>query len=77
MKFDNNNRGVLFKENAKKKESDPDYSGTINIQGADYSLKGWLKTATKSGKKFLSLSVRPKQQPGASADRPFDDSVPF
>jgi hypothetical protein len=61
-KFDNTNRGALFKEETRKTDSDPDYSGTINVNGTDYWLKGWIKTATKSGKKFLSLSARPKQQ---------------
>jgi hypothetical protein len=72
VKSDNNNRGALFKE-TKKTDTDPDYSGTINISGTDYWLKGWVKTATKSGKKFLSLSVRPKQQ----SEAPFNDSVDF
>ncbi len=75
MKFDNSNRGALFKEEKKKAETDPDYSGTVNVNGADFWLKGWIKTATKSGKKFLSLSVQPKSE--ASSAHPFDDSVAF
>jgi hypothetical protein len=74
-KFDNTNRGALFKEETRKTDTDPDYAGTINIAGVDYWLKGWVKTATKSGKKFLSLSARPKQQ--AEDKQPFNDSVDF
>ncbi len=76
MKFDNNNRGALFREEKKKTETDPDYSGTVNVNGADYWLKAWIKTATKSGKKFLSLSVRPKTESNANG-KPFDDAVDF
>ena len=77
MKFDNGNRGALFREEKKKAETDPDYSGTVNVNGADFWLKGWIKTATKSGKKFLSLSVRPKSESNANGKPPFNDSVDF
>ncbi len=76
MKFETSNRGALFKEE-KKAETDPDYSGTVNVNGADFWLKGWIKTATKSGKKFLSLSVRPKSESNANGKPPFNDSVDF
>ena len=75
MKFDNSNRGALFREEKKKTDSDPDYSGTINVNAADFWLKGWIKTATKTGKKFLSLSVRPKSE--SRPENELNDSVDF
>jgi hypothetical protein len=70
------NRGSLFsnKEN-KKVETDPDYSGSINIDGVEYWLKGWSKTGKTSGKKFLSLSVRPKTEKPKPA--PLNDDIGF
>lgn len=71
QEYDNRNRGVLF-NNAEKKteETHPDYAGTINTsvtcQGCgatvsqDFWLNAWLKTAAQSGKRFMSLSVKPK-----------------
>jgi hypothetical protein len=74
--FDNTNRGSLFNNQAKKKsDTDSDYSGSINIDGAEFWLNGWIKTSKTKGTKFLSLSVRPKETEKKKAD--FNDSVEF
>jgi hypothetical protein len=81
MKFDNTNRGSLFSnKEAKKVETDPDFSGSINVAGAEYWLKGWTKIAKQSGNKFISLSVRPKTEPKTELSKsaaPFDDEIGF
>ncbi len=61
MSFDNTNRGALFKNDRRDKDTDPDYRGTINIDGCDFWLNAWMKES-KTGDKFMSLSVRPKAQ---------------
>ena len=66
MEYDNTNRGVLFKNDLKEKETQPDVKGTINIDGVEYWLSGWSKV-TKAGDKMLSLSVSPKEQQAAPA----------
>jgi hypothetical protein len=75
-KFDNTNRGSLFSNKQDKRvDTDPDFSGSININGVDFTLKGGTKVGKQSGTKFISLSVRPK-----NADKPkpaFDDDVGF
>jgi hypothetical protein len=81
MEFDNTNRGVLFSERDKKtKDDDRDYSGSINIGGAEYWLSAWIKTS-KKGTKFLSLSVKPKEDrtgtASGSRQRDMNDSIPF
>jgi hypothetical protein len=55
------NTGALFKNDRREKDSHPEYKGDINIDGTDYTLSAWVKE-TKAGRKFFSLSVRPKQQ---------------
>ena len=80
--YDNTNRGVLFSERDKKtKDDDRDYSGSINIHGTEYWLSGWIKTSKKTGGKFLSLSVKPKQEktptPATARKRDMDDEIPF
>jgi len=62
--FDNTNRGALFK-NKDKDANHPnwsDYQGSINIEGVEYYIDAWLKTAKNSGQKFMSLGVRPKEE---------------
>jgi len=61
MEYDNTNRGTLFKNDKKEQETHADYNGTINIDGKDYWLNAWVKEGKATGKKFFSLSVKPKQ----------------
>ena len=59
MAYDNTNTGALFK-NDKQKDTQPDYRGSLNVDGTDYWISSWLKVS-KDGKKFMSLSVSPKE----------------
>lgn len=59
MAYDNRNRGALFKNDRREQETDADYRGTINVDGTECWLGGWVKKS-KAGEKYLSLSVRPK-----------------
>lgn len=83
--YDNSNRGALFKNDRKEKETHPDYKGSINVGGTDYWLSAWL-SESKAGKKYMSLSVKPKEeqqekaQPAPAAvvtDDGFNDDIPF
>jgi uncharacterized protein (DUF736 family) len=83
------NRGAIFRNEKKQTESHPDYTGSINVNGVDMWVSGWLKTSEKTGKKFMSLSVKDKvekapQMPVKQAAKPspsgfddFPDDVPF
>lgn len=55
-KFDNTNKGVLFKDDKRTNERAPEYTGTINVRGLDYKLSAWVRES-KTGKKFLSLAI--------------------
>jgi len=78
MEYDNRNRGVLFSERDKKtKDDDRDYSGSINIEGREFWLSAWVKTSKKTGAKFLSLSVKPKEANSGGGSVSDNDSVPF
>ena len=57
--FDNTNRGALFKNDRKEGDRDPDYRGSLNVDGREYRLTGWLKES-RAGVAFLSLSIKPK-----------------
>jgi hypothetical protein len=82
--FDNTNRGILSKNMNKTADNHPEYSGSINVDGTDYWLSAWIKESSKDGKKFFSLSVKPKDAPKSKAKAKkeedlgdFDQDVPF
>jgi hypothetical protein len=76
MEYDNTNRGVLFKNDRKEKETHSDYNGTININGKEHYLDAWLKES-KNGGRFMSLSIgKEKGQPAAKKEESFED-VPW
>lgn len=82
--------GSLFRNNRKEKETHPDYSGTVRIDGHDMWISAWLREQ-KDGTKYFSLAFKRKDGtaerpaefvakakevfPGASAS--LDDDVPF
>ena len=88
--YDNLNRGALFKNDRKEKETQPDYKGSLNVGGVDYWISSWLQTS-KAGVKYMSLAVNPKEEKkeptlaqkaaasgnSATVDADFDDSLPF
>lgn len=57
MAYENNGKGVLFKNNRKEKDTHPDYKGNIEFKGGvPYELSAWLKK-DKNGNTYMSLSV--------------------
>jgi uncharacterized protein (DUF736 family) len=63
--FDNTNRGSLFIQENKQTEKSPDFSGNLNVEGKEYRLSAWKKTS-KTGKKFLSVSISEPQNKEAA-----------
>jgi hypothetical protein len=77
-KYDDTNRGVLFKNEEKENERHADYRGSINVDGTEFWLNAWIKTSSKTGKKFMALSVKPKDAPKETAGAaPFDRFHPL
>lgn len=63
--YDNTNRGVLFINDRKERDTQPDRTGSINVDGVEFFLDGWIKDGAKG--KFLSLSIKRKdKQPTAA-----------
>jgi hypothetical protein len=83
MEYDNTNRGALFHNDDKdpNDDKDRDYFGSLDVEGTEYWLSGWVRTSKKSGKKYLSLSVKPKQDkpPAGKKSRAedFQDKIAF
>lgn len=83
--YDNTNSGAIFANDRKEKDTHPDRTGSINIEGVEYWINGWLKK-TKDGKPFLSVSLRRKDEGAkpasakpatATAHADDGDDIPF
>ncbi len=68
--------GSLFREQEKKSEKSPDYTGKVKIEGKELRLAGWIKQ-TKSGDTYLSLAVSEPREGGAPRPKPSNDDIPF
>ena len=69
--YSNLNRGVLFVNDRKEPgSSKPDRTGSLNVDGVEYFLDGWIKKS-QAGATFLSVSVKRKdKQPGQQSTAP-------
>jgi uncharacterized protein (DUF736 family) len=79
--YDNTNKGVLFKNERKDKDTSPDYQGKLDVNWVEYRITGWLKTS-KAGTRFLSIAISPAnpERTGAPAPHPASpvgDDIPF
>jgi uncharacterized protein (DUF736 family) len=64
--YDNELRGVLFKNDDKETESHPDYKGNATIKGVDYFMDAWINTAD-SGRKYMSVKFKAKDKQASKA----------
>lgn len=78
--YDDNNSGVLFKNDKGDNAARPDYTGTATVEGKKYRLAAWIRESkTGGGNKFLSLKLtEPAQQEQPTVTEDDTDSVlPF
>jgi hypothetical protein len=75
-----NDSGSLFRNEKRESDSYPEYRGDGIINGEAVWINAWVKESRKTGKKFFSLSFRPKQE-RIDRSRPLrddlDDAIPF
>lgn len=84
QQYDNTNTGIFGRNDRKEQPNHPDFKGSINVEGVDYWLSGWVKERKDGSGKFFSLSLKRKeemqptrqtrQQPSAAE---MDEDVPF
>lgn len=71
MAYDNEKKGVLFKNNDKTEDTHPAYKGSAEIEGVQYWLSAWINK-DKNGNNYMSLSFQAKEnQQGQSNTDPF------
>jgi uncharacterized protein (DUF736 family) len=75
-----NDAGALFRNEKRESDSHPEYRGDGIVNGEAVWINAWVKESKKTGKKFFSLSFKPKQE-RIDRSRPLrddlDDSIPF
>jgi hypothetical protein len=75
-KYDNTNRGASFINDRKEKPTQPDLTGTINIEGVEYRISTWRQESAKVGK-YLSHAVSRKEDQPAPAKEALSEEEPF
>lgn len=65
--YDNTNRGALWRNTKKEKDTQPDHTGKLNVDGKDYWLSAWIKDGQNG--KYFSLSVK-EMEPVAGSKQP-------
>ena len=84
QEYDNNMRGVLFKNEKRGNEKAPDYRGSAVIDNIDLNISAWIRRSTKTGDAFMSLKFEQKQaaRPKTMAEKnpeqfEDDEDLPF
>ena len=84
--MNNENKGVIFKNSKKTNEKQPDYQGTVNVNGKEMQISLWFKESQKGTKYFSAAFQEPfkkdtetKTYPNETKYTPKieDDGLPF
>lgn len=81
MSYDNTNTFTLFINDKGDNDKRPDRTGTLNVDGVEYFIDGWIKQGSKGP--FLSgkIKLKDKQTGSTPASKPApdmaDDDIPF
>lgn len=92
MAYDNTNSGIMYRNENRKSDRHPEFTGSINVDGVDYWLSGWVNEGKPGGKlegkKYFSIKINPKEQRGSAsttgaahrgsyASDEYSDDIPF
>ena len=75
------NSGALFKNDRKTNANQPDYKGSVQVDGRDYWISAWIKQGKQQ--KFMSLAFTLKdiERPTGGSHRPrtsqAQNDIPF
>jgi|TARA_R110000851_G_scaffold63202_3_gene144626 hypothetical protein len=66
---DKPDKGAMFDNDRKEKDTQPDMTGSLNVGGVDYFISAWKNEAQSSGKKYLKLAVTKKDGASFGSDK--------
>lgn len=84
--MDKTNRGAIWKNDKKEKDTHPDFTGSLNVDGVEYWVSAWRRKEGAAPKApALSFTVKPKEAKPIqqrktapkSGKSDLDDFVPF
>jgi hypothetical protein len=85
--YDNTNSGMLARNKRKEKDTHPEYTGTINVEGVEYWMSAWVKEGRPGskldGQKYFSIAINRKDPPPSASTtsrevgKEFYDDLPF
>lgn len=68
--YDNTNTGILTINDKGDNPARPDRKGSINVDGVEYWVSGWIKDGREGtkleGQKYMSLKLEKKEQQAAA-----------
>lgn len=63
MAYDNTNRGAIWKNDDKREDKHPDFTGSLNVAGVEYWVSAWKRKEGAAAKSpALSFSIKPKEE---------------
>lgn len=73
--YDNTNRGSIWKnEKMRHDKNDPEFTGSLNVNGTEYWVSAWKRKPDASDKApALSFSIKPKEGDGKPRSTPRRD----
>jgi hypothetical protein len=61
QEYDNEKRGVLFKNDKRENDKQPSMKGSCQIDGVEYWMSAWTNES-KTGQRYQSLSFQRKDE---------------
>lgn len=91
MTYDNTNSGMLLRNENRENERQPEFKGSLDVEGVQYWISAWVNTGKEGskieGKKYFSIKLTAKDAPKESKpvasksrvgfERDLDDEIPF
>ena len=81
--YSNENRGQIWKNDRKEKDTHPDFTGSLNVEGVEYWVSAWKRKPDANPKApALSFSIKLKEQRApietvGTVEPDFDFDIPF
>jgi hypothetical protein len=83
--YDNTNRGAIWKNDKREKETQPHFTGSLNVEGREFTVSAWKRGEDDSDRApALRFSIKPKEEAKpqtmaskAKVDPELDDDIPF
>ena len=85
MGYDETNRGAIWKNEKKETEKQPDFTGSLDVEGVGYWVSAWKrKPGGKENSPALSFSIKlkearkaPTHNQAVEPEVDFSDDIPF